>query len=257
MKDTIFIVAFKKVEKPLIKDGYQYIQACAEKVGNLGCKYADNVGENNISIRNNNFCELTAMYWIWKNYKCLQTNIVGINHYRRFFSKIKTNRIEKCLNINEAKEILNEYDMIVPKKFKFSVSTRRFFSEYGSGKDKDLENTRNIIKEKYPDYVKFFDEFCNEKEGYYCNMMICKKKDFDIYCSWLFDILFSLDKMTDLSNYSPSESRIYGYISELLFNVYIKKNKLNVKELYLLNTDNKSIIVKSFLKIKNKLKSQK
>ena len=90
--------------------------------------------------------------------------------------------------------------------------------------------------------------FFNKNEGHYCNMMICHKKTLDIYCEWLFDILFELEKNIDLSDYTPSEARIYGYLSELLLNVYTMKNNLRVKEAPVINTE-----VSFTTKIKNKI----
>ena len=50
-----------------------------EDLGFLG----DNTGDN-ISKKQPYYSELTAIYWAWKN---LKADYIGINHYRRYFSK--------------------------------------------------------------------------------------------------------------------------------------------------------------------------
>ena len=71
----------------------------------------------------------------------------------------------------------------------------------------------------------------------YCNMFIMKRDNFDKYCEWLFYILFELEKETDLTGYTASEARIYGYLSERLLNVWVKQNNLKLKYCRMLLTE--------------------
>lgn len=89
-----------------------------EKVEILG----DNVGEN-ISEKRNSFCELTVMYWAWKN---MQADYYGLCHYRRYlsFAEHSANIIEKNYidskliseyklnDINALKNLVNKYDIL-------------------------------------------------------------------------------------------------------------------------------------------------
>lgn len=243
---SIYIVAHKEAKFPK-KEGYKPIQVGGkEKFTNI----RDNTGDN-IAVKNPNFCELTAAYWIWKNDKT--SNIVGLTHYRRYFFKsMFTNQVEKVLEKEEIENILKDYDIIVPKKTRCLKYTVREAYEK-KHKVKDFDECRKIIEEKYPDYIEAFDYVANHKNVYLCNIFISNKKIFDEYYKWLFDILFTLEERTDISNYSDYDKRIYGFLSERLFNVWLKKNsQLKIKPINVYNTDEnflKQLVTNAVLKV--------
>ena len=70
-------------------------------------------------------------------------------------------------------------------------------------------------------------------------MFISSKKIFDDYYNWLFDILFELESKIDISNYDDYNKRIFGFLSERLFNVWVKYQDLKLKEVPVYNVDKK------------------
>lgn len=178
----------------------------------------DNSGDN-ISEKNRNYCELTALYWAWKN---LKADYLGLVHYRRHFSYrgAKGDKKEKVLDSNTLRSFLKKYDVVLPKQRNYFIETN--YSQYVHAHHKeDLDITRNILQEMYPEFVNEFDSVMAKTTGHRFNMFIMKYKLFDEYCNWLFSILFELEKRLDISEYSDYDARVFGFVSERLLDVWL------------------------------------
>ena len=219
----IYVITHKSINCTL-PEKYFYLQVGAAINGGFA-EITDDKNEN-ISIKNQNYCELTGIYWLWKN--CADAYI-GITHYRRFFYSC-----DSLISYDESIKILQEYDVILPKKYYSKRTNNEHYvsDKVGCGYLKDIEVLRDVLEEKYKDYLPHYNEYMKRKNSYYYNMMICKKELFDQYCSWLFDILFEVEKRIDLSEYDSYKKRIFGFMSERLLNIWIDKNKLKIKELF-------------------------
>ena len=178
----------------------------------------------NISDKNPSFCELTALYWIYKN--DLSSNYISFEHYRRMFVRNLNPFKYTYLSNSYIENKLKKYDIICPKFERYVISVKDYFIKYHN--KKDLDNLREIIKNKYPDYLSDFESVLDSKRITHFNMFISSKEFVDNYSKWLFDILFSLEEITDMSNYDNYQKRLYGFLSERLLNVYVRHNKLNV-----------------------------
>lgn len=232
MKDKvcIYIAAHKKFNVPS-NDIYVPLHVGAEGKDDLG--YTLDCFGDNISLKNPYFCELTGLYWIWKN---SNADYVGLVHYRRYFYKSSFSKINKLLCKDDIIKILNGNDIILSQRgYTWGTSVKGQYEKKHI--KEDLDKCEKILKRKYSDYSMYFDKvFDND---HYCpfNMIICRKKLFNDYCEWLFDILFELEKEIDLSNRESYNARVYGFLSERLLNVWVLKNNLKVKELPVFNNE--------------------
>jgi len=188
-----------------------------EDLGYLG----DNTG-NNISHKNTNYCELTGMYWLWKNYH--QTDYIGICHYRRYL--INENGV--LFTEQELASLLTQYDMITTKLLTLPGSYYDGFS--ANHHVKDLLTTKDVIQEMYPEYLDTFNRLICGPHTYFGNIMITSKTEYDRYCQWLFAILFEVEKRCDFTGYNGYQMRLFGFLSEFLQTVWIQYHQLNVLE---------------------------
>ena len=187
----------------------------------------DDEGEN-ISARNANWCELTGLYWAWKN---LKADAVGLVHYRRHFRGA-----HGIATGDELAKALESVDAILPKKRNYFIETTR--SQYlHAHHAEDLDVTRAILVERHPEYVKAFDAAMASTKGHRFNMFVMKRPQFDPYCAWLFDVLFELEKRLDISSYSPYDARVFGFVAERLLDVWIMTNGISFAELPVLHLE--------------------
>ncbi|MBO5999624.1 MAG: DUF4422 domain-containing protein, partial [Lachnospiraceae bacterium] len=180
----------------------------------------DDAGDS-ISARNPNFCELTVLYWGWKNLTC---DYLGLAHYRRHFGNgtLGADRFDSVLNREQTEELLREHSIIVPKKRRYFIET--IYSHYKHTHYADqLDKTREIISEFCPAYLSSFDRIMRRRSAYMFNMMIMRRDLLDAYCGWVFSILFRLEKVVDVDGLSAYQGRFFGRVSEILFNVWLEQ----------------------------------
>lgn len=189
----------------------------------------DNTGDH-ISRKNNTFCELTGLYWAWKN---LQADYAGLVHYRRFFTKRERYRNaykrEEILLQKDWERLLTEYPVIVSDKRNYFIETNR--SHYNHAHPRQgLDITEQIIREEYPEYSKAFDLVMNRTWAHMFNMFVMRRDVFDSYCTWLFSVLFELEKRLDISSFDPYNKRVFGFVGERLLDVWLEKNVIMYRE---------------------------
>lgn len=225
MDTRIYIATHKRfVFSPM--EGYYPLHVGHAGKDDLGYP-GDDTGEN-ISEKNENYCELTGLYWMWKNVSC---DIIGLCHYRRFFTKDY-----RMLTKEEIETELETVDMIEGQSSMAPEGSiyRQYVSKHY---EKDLVTTREVIAELFPEYLDAFDWALAANLISFGNMFVMRKPIFDAYCAWLFAILFEVEKRTDLRDYDAYQRRIYGFLSERLLRVWLLMQPLKVREKRILQSE--------------------
>lgn len=252
--DVKIIVATHKYYKMPQDKIYMPMQAGREISGTKLADYAgDNTGDN-ISAKNKNYCELTCLYWAWKN---LQADYIGLSHYRRHFAmNSKKDKWQRIANGEYIEKLFEEYDVILPKNRNYFIETT--YQQYVHAHNKqDLDKTEEILKKYYPQYISAYKKVMDSTKGHRFNMMIMRKDIFDSYCEWLFSILFKLEERLDISKYSDYDKRVFGFVSERLLDVWFetqkKENNFKYTELPAVNMEKQNWVRKATNFIKRKL----
>ena len=245
-----------------------HIGAAVSKSKIPGVMLSDDTGDNR-SVRDIEYCELTAQYWAWKNVKA---DYYGFFHYRRYLNFTEnlygTDDWGRVCEAKSPDEVIGKYgwdedtigrvvsdnDVLIAQKQdckKWSnggcsnqIEQYTSSSPYMHDKAEDIDIILGILNDCCPEYYQFAHKFFHGSVASYCNLFVMKKELFFKYCDWLFMVLSEFEKRKDTSNYNAYASRTPVFLAERLFNVFLMRERyinkeLKVKELqtvYFLNT---------------------
>ena len=202
---------------------------------NLTVLFAERGKLYNMSRAYGEMAKLNYIYQLYKEGN-ITSKYIGLNHYSRYF--------EFTDKIPDLDKIFKNNDVILPTK---SFLNRNVMERYCLGHIcQNFIDAMDIIKIKQPDYYKTALKFAKQKKIYYYNIFIMKKVDFFKYCEFIFDILFEFDRRynfktdKDILNYTNKifnqtkkayrQSRLQGFLSERLSNIFYNKHFKRIKE---------------------------
>lgn len=235
----------RAVARDVSKDGIMDEKDYRWMVNNM---IGDDTGKN-ISHLNREFCELTALYWAWKNYNLLgNPDYVGFMHYRRqfvfnsllintikpdAFNLIKIRNIGKNdlselgLNKNVITEILRDVDCIYSYNQR-KETPQEYRKNHWASPFKDYLLCLKLLEEQYPSFCEISREYNSGKRHFWSQMFILSREDFFGYCEWLFNILFELHHKINYTGYNVDQRRSVAYCAESLngiYALYLEKEK--------------------------------
>ena len=208
----------KPIKKPIPYTYIKEIQAGAALTEQRICDCVDNTGDN-ISDKNKDFSECSAIYWVWKN--GLRKDYTGICHYRRY---LDISSEELLCQLEKGITLINTVPCIMyPSNKFFFVSW--FLYEY------DWLFMMDLIKKLKPEYYETARKFENGHFYLANNIFIMKTEWFDRMCEFVFGILLEIDKYYAERGFERQD-RYAGFLFEVLYSIFIMYHAKEMKIAY-------------------------
>ena len=194
------------------------IQVGADLTTERVAQVTDHTGEN-ISSKNVNYCELTALYWIWKNQLCKENGAeyYGLYQYRRL---LELN--EEDIGPMKANQL--DVDLSLPTMHEPDI--REHHTRYV--KESDWEAMVQALFELEPEYGKAYEEVFAQHYFYNYNMLVARRQVLADYCGWLFPLLERVEALSEPKGWERRD-RYIGYLGENLMTLYFLANKKHLK----------------------------
>ena len=240
----ILVVGYKPFRNYVHNDAYTIITTGEKMESDLETYYFDR-REDGIDDRF--FSELYACKWARDN-GIMGTKYTGVNHYRRHFKFMD--------NIPDVQDLLSRCEAITPKPTTLAFTIREQYKRCHNIEDWDT--CREVIAEKYPDYLSSFDKFSDQHKMIRCNMSVMPTPLFIKWIDFVFGVLDELLKKTGrdiakhieenkdkyLKKFAPNSDPDYqyrfgGYLGERLTNVFILKEFKNICLMTVVRTEDK------------------
>lgn len=216
----MFVITHKSIKEKIKEPGYHYL-AVGKHLQDI--ELSDTFGKS-IADKNKFYCELTGLYWIWKN---VDVEEMGLCHYRRFFCEVIDNQYHP-ISITKLNVALNEGDIVLPQKVNVYMDYLTYYEK--CQRNDALRQCCKFLIKKDQKYRAVIQDLL-KSNNYYCyNMLYGSKSTINQYCEWLFPLLFEFEPLINMEGWSQQQQRVFGYLSEFLLNVWVKSNDLQVIE---------------------------
>jgi hypothetical protein len=260
---SIYIVSHLRLKRPFDKDfRVIYVGPLSGPTSPDDFAVTDAIEAPHIAHKNKSFCELTALFQMLNLHSASKDELIGLVHYRRPFVQgpkwlckiIRTTQKSKytrgisnmllarySLTQKKAAELLVHNDIIVPTpvRLKKTVEERYIQMHIAS----DWEKLKRVIAEQQPDYLSAFNHLSASHTISLYNMFVSNTVFMHNYAEWLFRILNSLEVQIDPTGRDTFQQRVFGFLAERLFNVYlIKHTELKVLHLPVVQLFNESVV---------------
>lgn len=228
------LVAVSEVDKPMLsqanyEEWMEPVQVGAALGERTIAALRDNTGKN-ISGKNRNYSELTALYWLWKNRLLCEGGehmYYGLMQYRRRLMLSADDLMR--LEANGVDAVL-PYPMIYEPDI--SVHPKRYL------KETDWQALRAALQEIHPVYEEAFPEVLAQPYFYNYNIILARKPVLADYCNWLFSVLERVEELS-VPKGKDRADRYIGYMGEVLETLYFMYHK---DDLHIVHTGCKFLV---------------
>lgn len=215
----------------------QAIQVGAALTDERVAALTDDIGEN-ISARNVNYCELTALYWIWKNRlagahveTAHTSEVIGI-HAPSSDAYAGVYQYRRLLDINDAQLAhLAAYDVDVVLPYPTMCEPDIFEHHERYVKSSDWDAMVQALEELHPEYMETYHRIFKGNYMYNYNILLAKETVLCDYCAWLFPILERTEELSDPKGWERAD-RYIGYLGENLETLYFMHHAEDYKILH-------------------------
>ncbi len=202
--------------------------------------FCDADGEN-ISALNPFFCELTALYWAWKNLKNVRH--FGLYHYRRYLylgpsflnaPRVPIDEPRAAMDAMASEESgqralqwLSYADAIVPMPYRLGGAIAQ---EYVAHHDRaHWQLFVDVLMAQNPEYRRYRGFFDHSNRFTYCNMFIFGWERFEHYCSKLFPLMNEVFERAERPA-DKYQARYIGFLAERFMMFYLHAEGLRTHE---------------------------
>ena len=195
-----------------------------------------------IAPLNPHYCELTALYWAWKND---DSPYVGFYHYRRYLNfvvdqtwqdafgfaipatQITVDYLSHERQAEQALRMLQACDVIIPRLNAQNLSVEAHYLKYHPAEP--WEHFKALLAQRFPSGQRYSSIFQLSNLASTCNMFVMPRSIFEPYCQDLFSVIDPIWSQWG-ARWGGYHDRYPGFLAERFLGFWLHMRAIRVME---------------------------